>query len=213
MATASDRIGALLDRLARGEEEALGEIFEYYRNNLRHDVARELAADPRLAARFDASDVVQEVFLDARKQLSSFLANPPRVDPWVWLRGLARERRLKFVRDHLDAQCRSAKRQHALPDESWRHPASREASPSSAARGAEQTERVRRALQQLRPEDQEIIRLRVTEGRANPEAAALLSVTTAAAAKRLERALDRLREAVEAVEAGEITGCAEGAKT
>src|SRR5262249_32478715 len=160
--------------------------------------ARELADDPRLAARFDASDVIQEVFLDARKQVGWFLANDGRIDFWAWLRGLARERRLKFLRDHLDAQCRTAKRQHVLPDESRRHPPAPGDSPSGAAQAAEQAERLRRALRQLRPEDREIIRLRVTEGRTNPEVAALLGATPAAIAKRLERALRRLREAVEA---------------
>jgi RNA polymerase sigma-70 factor (ECF subfamily) len=202
MSTAPDRI-ALLERLAQGDEEALGALFDSYRQPLRQEVARELAGDPRLAARFDASDVVQEVFLDARKQLGWFRANGGRIDFWTWLRGLARERRLKFLRDHLDAQCRTAKRQQALPDESWRHPPSPGDSPSGAARAAEQAESLRRALRRLRPEDQEIIRLRVTEGRTNPEVAALLSSTPAAVAKRLERALRRLREAVTEVAAAD----------
>jgi RNA polymerase sigma factor (sigma-70 family) len=133
-----------------------------------------------------------------------------QVDLWVWLRGLARERRIKFVRDHLDAQCRTAKRQQSLPDESWRHPASPVASPSSAAHAAEQTACLRGALLRLRPEDREIIRLRVTEGRTNPEVAALLSATPAAVAKRLERALGRLKEAVEA---GTVNDGAERART
>jgi len=195
MSTDADRI-ALLERLAQGDEAALGALFGSYRQPLREEIAWELANDPRLAARFDASDVVQEVFLDAQKQLGWFQANSNRIGFWPWLRGLARERRLKFLRDHLDAQCRTAKRQQALPDESWQHPPSPGESPSTAARDAEETERLRGALQRLRPEDQEIIRLRVLEGRTNPEVAALLRVSPAAVAKRLERALRRLREVI-----------------
>jgi len=197
MNTEADRNAALLERLAQGDEEALGALFDSYRQHLRLEIARELAADPRLAARFDASDVVQEVFLDARRQIHWFLANGRPVDFWVWLRGLARERRLKFLRDHLDAQCRTAKRQQALPDESWQHPAAPDDSPSAAARAAEEAEGLRRALRRLRPEDQEVIRLRVTEGRTNPEVAEILRLTPAAVAKRLERALRRLKEAAE----------------
>ncbi len=193
----NDRITALLERVARGDEDALGALFHSYRHLLREEIARDLAGDPRLAARFDASDVVQEVFLDARAQIRWFLGTAGRVDFWVWLRGLARERRLKFLRDHLDAQCRSAKRQQLLPDESWQHPAAPEHSPSGAAVAAEQAERVWQALQELRPEDQEVIRLRITEGRTNPEVAGLLGLTPAAVAKRLERALQRLREAAD----------------
>jgi RNA polymerase sigma-70 factor (ECF subfamily) len=201
MGTAHDRIGDLLERLRSGDDNSLGALFECYRRSLRHEIARDLAADPRLAARFDASDVVQEVFLDARQQLHGFLANVPHVDFWIWLRGLARERRLKFLRDHLDAQCRSAKRERALPDESWRQPAAPAESPSSAAGRAEENDRVRRALQGLAADDQDIIRLRVTEGYSNPEAAQMLRVTPAAVAKRLERALRRLKQAVAAMTA------------
>jgi RNA polymerase sigma-70 factor (ECF subfamily) len=195
MTSPADEVGVLLDRLARGEPGALGALFDVYRARLRNEIAGDLAADPRLTARFDASDVVQEVFLDARQQVGWFLANGGRVDFWGWLRGLARERRLKFLRDHLDAQCRSAKRQRELPDESAYHPAAPGTSPSGAAGAAEEAERLAHTLERLAPEDREVIRLRVTEGRTNPEAAAVLGLTPAAVAKRLERALRRLREA------------------
>jgi RNA polymerase sigma-70 factor (ECF subfamily) len=195
MSTPADPVSTLMERLVRGEDGALAALFDLYRSRLRREVAGELAADPRLAARFDASDVVQEVFLDARQQIGWFLASGGRVDFWVWLRGLARERRLKFLRDHLDAQCRSAKRQLALPDGSNGHPPAPGHSPSEAAGAAEEAERLAHTLQRLAAEDREVIRLRVTEGRTNPEAAALLGLSPAAVAKRLERALRRLREA------------------
>jgi RNA polymerase sigma-70 factor (ECF subfamily) len=209
MSSEADRIAVLLDRLVRGDDEALGALFETYRPHLRMELSQDLAADPRLAARFDASDVVQEVFLDARQQVHWFQANAGHVDFWVWLRGLARERRLKFVRDHLDAQCRTAKRQRALPDESWQHPQAPDASPSAAAQAAEQAAALRDALGRLRPEDQEIIRLRITEGRTNPEVAALLQLTPGAVAKRLERALQRLRPAAQPAMAGDSSAEAE----
>src|SRR5262245_4498231 len=93
MDTAADEVAALLEGLARGDEGALAARFDIYREDLRREVARGLADDPRLAARFDASDVVQEVFLDARRQVAGFLACGGRIDFWNWLRGLARERR------------------------------------------------------------------------------------------------------------------------
>jgi RNA polymerase sigma-70 factor (subfamily 1) len=195
-----------LDRLAQGDEESLAALFDAHRSHLRQEIAQDLARDPRLAARFDASDVVQEVFLDARRQIGQFLADRGRVDFAVWLRGLARERRLKFLREHLDAQCRTAKRQQALPDQSWGHPPSPEDSPSGAACAAEEAECLRLALLRLRREDQEIIRLRITEGRTNAEVAQLLGATPAAIAKRLERALGRLREAAAAGAVGRTGG-------
>jgi RNA polymerase sigma-70 factor (ECF subfamily) len=194
MGPPAETVCALLERLEAGDDSALGDLFDLHRQRLRQELAGELAADPRLGARFDASDVVQEVYLEARREIGWYLANGRGVDFWFWLRSLARERRLRFLRDHLDAQCRTAKRQQALPDESAHHPATAGPSPSSAAGAAEQSERLALALLRLGDDDREVIRLRVTEGRTNPEVASLLGLTPAAVAKRLERALRRLRE-------------------
>jgi RNA polymerase sigma-70 factor (ECF subfamily) len=190
----ADRIDRLLRRLTAGDETALGPLFDFYRPRLHQELAVELATDPRLGARFDAADVVQEVFLDARRQIGWFVARGGRVDFWVWLRGLARERRLKFLREHLDAQRRTAKRQQALPDDSADHPAAPTETPSDAVMLGEESERLMRALSLMTPEDRDVIRLRVTEGRSNAEAGALLGLTPGAVAKRLERALRRLRQ-------------------
>src|SRR5262245_36472493 len=142
MNSPADRVSVLLGRLDAGDESALGALFDLYRPRLRRELACELAVDPRLGSRFDASDVVQEVFLDARREIGWFLTHSDRVEFWVWLRGLARERRLKFVRDHLDAQCRTARRQQPLPEDSARHPAAPGESPSHSARAAEDSERL-----------------------------------------------------------------------
>jgi RNA polymerase sigma-70 factor, ECF subfamily len=187
---------ALFHQLTKGNLEVIDQLFACYRELLHRAVSRELTADGRLRARFDASDVVQEVFRDARQQVRGYVAAGARVGFFAWLRGLARERRLKFVRDHLDAQRRTVRRQQALPDDSWRHPPSPGGTPSGAAVAAEQRQRLGAALDRLRPDDREVIRLRVTEARSNREAAELLGLSPEAVAKRLERALRRLREEV-----------------
>jgi RNA polymerase sigma-70 factor, ECF subfamily len=140
--------------------------------------------------------VVQEVYRDAKQQVRGYVAAGARVGFFAWLRGLARQRRLKLVRDHLDAQCRTVKRQQALPEDSWRHPPAPGGTPSGAVAAAEQRQRLSAALGRLRPEDREVIRLRVTEARSNREAAELLGLSPEAVAKRLERALRRLRDEV-----------------
>src|SRR5205807_10573253 len=103
----------------------------------------------------------QELFRDAQQQVSGYPASHARIEFLAWLRGLARERCLKFRRDHLDAQCRTMKRQQPLPEESSRHPAAVDPSPSDAARQTERDDQVRQALSLLKREDQEVIRLRL----------------------------------------------------
>src|SRR5262245_44546964 len=135
----------LIEQLAGGDVSVLGPLFVAYREQLRCEIARNLAGDPRLATRFDASDVVQELFRDAQQQVGGYVQNQTRIEFLTWLRGLARERFLKFQRDHLDAQCRTLKRQTPLPEESWRHPAAEQESPSEDVRAAERDDQVRRA--------------------------------------------------------------------
>src|SRR5262245_42349710 len=57
---------ALLDRVRAGQPKAIDELFERHRPYLCRLV--ELRIDPRLRARVDASDVVQETQLEANRR-------------------------------------------------------------------------------------------------------------------------------------------------
>ena len=61
----------LLARAARGERAAFDELFARHRDRLGRAVA--LRLDRRLAARVDASDVVQDVCLEAFRRLPDYL--------------------------------------------------------------------------------------------------------------------------------------------
>jgi RNA polymerase sigma-70 factor (ECF subfamily) len=63
-----------IERLRGGDRQAMGMLFDQYRDRLRRTV--ELRLDQRLRARFDASDVVQEAFLDVARDLGAYLADP-----------------------------------------------------------------------------------------------------------------------------------------
>jgi RNA polymerase sigma-70 factor, ECF subfamily len=73
----------LLEQARAGHTAALGQLLELYRNYLRL-MARSLISQP-LRLRLDASDLVQETFLKAHREFSSFLGStePELV---VWLR-------------------------------------------------------------------------------------------------------------------------------
>jgi RNA polymerase sigma-70 factor (ECF subfamily) len=64
----------LIERLRSSDRPALGELFHCYRDRLRRMV--ELRMDPRLRARVDASDVLQEASLELAGDLEAYCAAP-----------------------------------------------------------------------------------------------------------------------------------------
>src|SRR5262245_45440391 len=93
----------LLDRLQGGSPEALAALFDHFRPRLRQMVRLRLG--PGAAARFDPSDVLQDAFLDAARQLAGYLRRPA-VPVYVWLRRLTWERLVKLQQRHLGADRR-----------------------------------------------------------------------------------------------------------
>ena len=185
----------LLGRLRDGDQQALGDLFAHYRPRLQRMV--ELRLDPRMAPRLDASDVLQEAYLDASRQATAYLASPG-VACYVWLRGLTWQRLIKLQRRHLGARRRATELEVSLPPGSSAVLATqlldRGPCPGEAVLQEELRQRVQRALARLQPADQEIILLRDFEGLSNREAAQTLGIADSAATMRYGRALVRLRE-------------------
>src|SRR6266436_8928571 len=109
----------LIRKARQGDAAAREELLDRHRGRLRHLVAFRL--DPRVAARVDPSDVVQEALTDASRKLSEYLKHRP-IPYYPWLRQLALERLVKLHRRHIQAQKRSVTREEdwlqPLPDES-----------------------------------------------------------------------------------------------
>jgi RNA polymerase sigma-70 factor (ECF subfamily) len=189
-------------RLKQGGESALAELFGKQRARLRRMV--DVRLDQRVAGRVDPSDVLQETFLDASRQLEGYLAELP-MPPFLWLRFLTGQRLMATHRRHLGAQKRDAKQE--VPLYGLARPEVRSASlsvclagrltsPSRAAARLELQARLEELLEGLEPLDREILSLRHFEELSNNEAAVELGITKAAASKRYIRALERLRKAV-----------------
>jgi RNA polymerase sigma-70 factor (ECF subfamily) len=185
----------LLQRVRAGEQEAREELFSRYRAFLLRFV--KVRADPRLAARLDPSDIVQEAQVEALRRLGEYLANP-RLCFRLWLRQLAYDRLLQLRRMHLKARRRSVERDVHLPEDSSVHLArqllSATPGPTTELLQKEFGARVRDAVQNLSEVDREIVVLRNFEELSNQEAAQLLGIKPAAASQRYGRALIRLRE-------------------
>jgi RNA polymerase sigma-70 factor (ECF subfamily) len=197
--TDSAQTCALLDAVARGDAQALEDLLARYRRQLLDFV--DVHCDPRLRARLDPSDVVQETHLEVVRRIDDFLAKRPM--PFrLWLRKKAMERLLNLRRDHLTRARRSVAREQPLPDRSSLLVAgpllARGASPSQQLQDRELAEQVSRAVAQLADADREILLLRHAEDLPFEEIACLLDIEPAAARKRFGRALIRLQNVLSA---------------
>jgi RNA polymerase sigma-70 factor (ECF subfamily) len=203
-----DEAARSIATLREGGPEALAALFGLHRDRLKRMV--ELRLDPRLRGRLDASDVLQEAFLDVARDLSPYLAEP-KLPPLLWLRLHVGRRLTTLHRQHLGAQMRDAGLEvslyrGALPEASSAALASmllgRQTSPTQAAQRAERVLRVQEALNSLDPIDREVLALRHFEQLGRAETAQVLEISQEAAAKRYFRALKRLKEVLVAMPGG-----------
>ena len=189
----------LVQRAADGDEAALAELFASYRGRLQQVIR--LRLDRRLQGRIDASDVLQEAYIDLAQKLPGY-ASKPAMPFFLWLRLVVGERLLRVHRQHLGTAMRDAGReislyQGALPQASSASLAAqllgRFTSASRAAVRVEQQLLLQEALNGMDPIDREVIALRHFEELSNDEVAAVSGLTKAAASKRYVRAMLRLK--------------------
>jgi RNA polymerase sigma-70 factor, ECF subfamily len=198
----------LIGQAQAGDPDALDALFGRHRARLRRMV--EMRLDRRLAGRVDASDVIQEAYVDATRKLDDYL-HDPKLPLFLWLRLVVGERLLKVHRQHLGAQMRDAGREvslyrEALPAASSAALAAqllgKHTSPTQAAVRAERLLRLQEALNALDPIDREILSLRHFEELSRAEAALALGIEESAAAKRYVRALKRLKDTLAGMPGG-----------
>ena len=96
----SSETDQLLRRLAKGDHRDWGALLERHRQRLRRMIA--LRLDQRLQGRIDASDVIQEAYLEASTRLEDYLRRPT-MPFYLWLRFLTGQKLLELHRHHLGA--------------------------------------------------------------------------------------------------------------
>jgi RNA polymerase sigma-70 factor (ECF subfamily) len=189
----------LVERLRNGDRQALTDLFQRHRDRLRRMV--ELRMDARLQGRVDASDVLQDAFLDAATHLDNYLGGSD-LPAFLWLRLVVSQRLSIYHRRHLGTKMRDVGQEVSLyrdpmPQASSAALASmllgRLTSPSNAAIRAEHVLQVQQALNELDPLDREVVALRHFEELSRAETAQVLGITEEAGAKRYLRALRRLK--------------------
>jgi RNA polymerase sigma-70 factor, ECF subfamily len=189
----------LLEEVRHGDHNARSRLLDRHRRRLCVMVGARM--DPRLAARFNPSDVVQEALMDADRKLSDYARQRP-LPFYPWLRQFAWNRLVDLHRRHLRAGRRSVAREEMpipqLPDQSaWelvRALADRGSSPSAHLEREEARVHVQQALERLPERDREVLVLRHLEGMTPAEIAAVLGIREAAVYTRHLRALRRLGE-------------------
>src|SRR4051794_37912307 len=143
--------------------------------------------DPRLRGRVDASDVVQEAYLEAADHRQNYFRQPTPIPLFLWLRGIVANKLLETHRHHLGTKMRDAAREVAP----GRNPAGKSGpdatsvalvagitghatGPGTAAAGAEAGKRVREAVAAMAGIDREVLALRHFEQLTNAEVADVL---------------------------------------
>jgi RNA polymerase sigma-70 factor, ECF subfamily len=196
----SDDTLNLLENARGGDDAAVERLLARHRSAVRRMI--QLRMDPVLGRRVDASDIVQDVLVEAHRRLREYLKNPAM--PFhLWLRQMARDRLIDAHRRHRLAARRSLDREQPLDirlprDQSTqdltRQLCDRELTPAAAATWRELKRRFEDACRTLEPQDQEIVLMRHFEQLTNSETALALGITPQAASMRYLRAVRRLRE-------------------
>jgi RNA polymerase sigma-70 factor (ECF subfamily) len=186
----------LLDRALQGDPEALGRLLEAQRPGLHRLAQRQL--EGRLAVRVDASDVIQQTFLEAYRSFPQFAGREPR-ELLAWLQSILDHKVAGAIRDHALLQKRSVGRERSLDDSQGGGAPLKQgldanlSSPSQKAIRGEEAERLARALAALPDDQREAVRLRHLEGWALADIARQLGRTPAATAGLIKRGVKALR--------------------
>jgi RNA polymerase sigma-70 factor (ECF subfamily) len=196
----SSQTQELLERAKAGDAPAVNALLDRHREALRRMI--DLRMDRAIQQRVDASDIVQDVLVEANRRLDEYLKDPSM--PFhLWMRHIARDRLIDAYRRHRQAARRSMDREQPLVaarylDQSTldlaAQLADREMTPAAAATWHELQRRFQAALDTLDEQDQEVVLMRHFEHLGNSEVAQALGLSEAAAGMRYLRAMRRLRE-------------------
>ncbi len=176
-----ERDAQLIARIAAGDLEALGNLFDTHQEAVRGYVAR------LGLLRGDCDDITQSVFLEVVRSAQRF---DPKYAARAWLLGIA----TMLVRRHRRSFVRQTARLLRWSNEP---PRPSEPSPEERYRGDCAQRRFNEAYEKLSLKKREVFSLVVLEGLSGEEAAQALSIPIGTVWTRLHHARKELRGAVE----------------
>lgn len=183
-----------------GDARAVGQLLELYRRYVR--LLAELQIDERFQAKVDASDLVQETFLDAHRDFPNFRGNSEE-EMMAWLRKILAGNLVDHVQRRFGRQCRDVNLERSLHQELDRssHAMDRglvpvQATPSQVAARREQAVVLADALDLLPNDYREVLVLRHLKGLKFPDVADRMGRTVGSAKQLWTRAVTELRRRI-----------------
>jgi RNA polymerase sigma-70 factor (ECF subfamily) len=195
MTNRSPDVGRWLEKARGGCNDALGQALEACRVYLLLIAGEEL--DPELRGKGDASDLVQETFLEAQRDFARFQGATPK--EWrAWLRRLLLNNVADFGRRYRATTKRDAALELSLDDSGGpvRDLAAADTTASGHAIAREESEALHAALARLPEDYRRVILLRYQEQLSFEEIGSQLGRTPNAARMLWLRAVDRLRQEI-----------------
>lgn len=197
MSVAGPKTEELLAMARAGDSAALGQLFELYRNYML--LLTRLQFAHRLRGKADASDVVQDAFLDANKRFPQFRGTT-EAELVEWLRQILASKLADLARRYLGTRRRDVRLEQEWVDEletssraMSKSFAAGHNTPSQRASRREQAVILADSLKTLPDHYAEVIVLRHLEGRSFAEVASRMNRSVDSVEKLWVRALDALR--------------------
>jgi RNA polymerase sigma-70 factor (ECF subfamily) len=186
-----DEFAGALEAARAGRAEELGRLLMQSRDYLLLVADRELGGD--LRGKLNPSDLVQETFLEAKRDFARFQGtSSPELR--AWLCRIQRNNLLNLTRSFRGAQRRSVEREVALPGPGTDSAIACDTpSPSEQVSAGEEAAALTASLDRLPQRYQQVLRFRHEHGMTFSQIGAALGCTAEAARKLWARAVDRLQ--------------------
>jgi RNA polymerase sigma-70 factor (ECF subfamily) len=193
----------LIDRAKTGDNEALGSVFKYFEPTLKQFARAWIPFNIR--AKVTVSDLVQDTFLHAHQGFAEFRGTRP-AELGAWLRHILDNSLRNLARNYRSGR----KRQIAMEREGWtereaqtsrtEQPLLTPLSPCETAIRHESDLDVDSAIARLDDELQNLIQLRFFQRKSFPQIGEQLGVTSEAARKLVNRAIQRVATTLKGIE-------------
>jgi RNA polymerase sigma-70 factor (ECF subfamily) len=190
-------VARTLQAARQGDEEALGQLLDAYRNYLR--LLARLEVGRRLQAKIDASDVVQETFLQAHRAFGDFRGTT-EAEVLQWLRKILASQLSNLIRHYTRTKRRDVKLERALDfdldrsSRALRHVLTiSQTSPSQRVARRERAVLLADTMEKLPEDYRDVLVLRHLQGLTFPEVAQSMDRSEGSVKKLWARALARLR--------------------